>query len=98
MIRLDIFNATGFGRQRAQQHLLDAIKKFENGDGIDDGELKMLIKFYEAAEGIIHTLGKFHELSRRDVDQKLYTLHRFRDSRKRSVEEKKWLRKIQRKG
>ena len=89
MIDLNFFNLTNFGAQRIQQHVKDALVKFERGDSIDNDELKNLIKFFQALEGLCAAMGPTFELQRRHAGNKLYTLEGFQRSRKEHAKERR---------
>lgn len=88
MINLNFFNLTNYGAQRIQQHAKDALVKFDRGDSIDDDELKNLIKFFQALEGLCAAMGPTYNLARRDAGDKLHVLEGFKRSRKEHAKER----------
>jgi len=87
MIELDFFNLTNFNRQRIQRQVMDALAKFDKGDAVDDDELKDLINFFQALEGLCAAMGPTYELVCRNADNKLRTLEGFQRSRKEHANE-----------
>ena len=83
MIELDFFNLTNFDRQAPQKCLTDALEKFRRGARITDSELAMLIKFYQALEGLCSAMGPSFQLQRRHAELELAALERFMENRKR---------------
>lgn len=85
MINLDFFNLTDFDRQRVQYPVKDALAKFRAGDAINDDELKNLIKFFQALEGLCAALGEPFRHQRIYADGELSMLERFKSSRKEKL-------------